>query len=89
VPNQTVDHSPQSSVAATGSNSAEHQSLLHSIQSVLHQIDEEYEREREKLSRTLPDASVKARVLTMLKERHRERREPYIQQLAALQGRAQ
>jgi hypothetical protein len=83
---QTADSSSPIRTASTGRSSAEPQSLL---QSLLKQIDEGYERGHEKLSTTLLDASVKSRVLAMLEVRHRERREPYIQQLAILQGRTQ
>jgi hypothetical protein len=55
--------------------------LLQSVINTLIDIDIAYEREREKLikSRHLP-----SRRLEMLKQQHRERREPYIQQLAVL-----
>jgi hypothetical protein len=60
------------------------QPLVQSLQSVLKQIDDEYERERDRLMRTLPEASVKDRALAMLKARHLERRENYVRELAAL-----
>ena len=58
--------------------------LVQSLQSILKQIDDEYERERDRLMRTLPEASVKDRALGMLKSRHLERRETYARELAAL-----
>jgi hypothetical protein len=60
------------------------QPLVQSLQAVLKQIDDEYERERDRLMRTLPEASVKDRALAMLKSRHLARRENYARELAAL-----
>jgi hypothetical protein len=60
------------------------QPLEHSRQSVLKQIDAEYERERDRLIRTLPQANVDHRALSMLKPRHRTRRKNYVRELAAL-----
>ena len=57
---------------------------MQSLQSVLKQIDDEYERERDRFMRNLPEASVKDRALAMLKSRHLERREIYVRELAAL-----
>jgi hypothetical protein len=66
--------------------SSEQQPLVQSLQSILKEIDDEYERERNRLMRTLPEASVKDRALAMLKVRHLERRENYVRELAALIG---
>ena len=63
---------------------SELQPLVQSLLSVLKQIDDEYERERDRLMRTLPEASVKDRALAMLKTRHLNRRENYVRELAAL-----
>jgi hypothetical protein len=63
------------------------QPLLQSLLATLADLDFDYEKERERLSSTSPDASIKVRALEKLKSRHRERREPYIQQLAILQKR--
>ena len=60
------------------------QPLVQSLQSILKQIDDDYERERDRLMRTLPEASVKVRALGMLESRHLERRETYARELAAL-----
>jgi hypothetical protein len=83
---QTLDGNsgPEAETGDTGPS--ELQPLVQSLQSVLKQIDEEYERERDRLLRTLPEASVKDRALAMLKSRHLERRENYVRELAALQG---
>lgn len=63
------------------------QPLLQSLLATLADLDFDYEQEREKLSSTSPDTNVKSRALEKLRNRHRERREPYIQQLAILQER--
>ena len=63
------------------------QPLLQSLLATLADIDFDYEKEREKLSRISPDTVSGTRALERLKARHRERREPYIRQLAALQQR--
>ena len=63
---------------------SELQPLVQSLQSVLKQIDDEYERERDQLMRTLPEASAKDRALAMLKTRHQARRENYARELSAL-----
>jgi hypothetical protein len=49
-------------------------------------IDMAYERERERLNKSSSDVISKARLLRKLKERHRERRQPLIQHLMALQA---
>jgi hypothetical protein len=51
---------------------------------VLVDLDLEYEREWAVLSRSSLGATLKARLLTKLKEQYRIRRKPYMQQLAAL-----
>jgi hypothetical protein len=61
--------------------------LLQSLLATLADLDFDYEKEREKLSNTSPDTTIKIRALEKLKNRHRERRDPYIQQLAILQKR--
>jgi|EndMetStandDraft_3_1072993.scaffolds.fasta_scaffold135063_2 hypothetical protein len=61
--------------------------LLQSLLATLADIDFDYEREREKLCSNSPNSNIKIRALEKLKARHRERREPYIQQLAVLQQR--
>jgi len=63
------------------------QPLLQSLLATLADLDFDYEKERVKLSTTSPDTNIKIRALEKLKSRHRERREPYIQQLAILQKR--
>ena len=60
------------------------QPLEQSRQSVLKQIDAEYERERDRLIRTLPQANVDHRALSMLQPRHRTRRENYGRKTAPL-----
>ena len=63
------------------------QPLLQSLLATLANIDFEYERERERLSDRTMDMALKARVLEKLEQQHRERREPYVQQLSVLQDR--
>jgi hypothetical protein len=63
------------------------QPLLQNLLSALADIDFDYELEREKLSNAAPDVNLKIKALEKLRARHRERREPYIQQLAVLQQR--
>lgn len=63
------------------------QPLLQSLLSTLADIDFEYERQREKVSRGPTDLNLRIRVLERLKAQHQERRLPYIQQLAILQER--
>jgi len=47
-------------------------------------LDLDYEREREVLSRSPLGATLKARLLTKVKDRYRIRRQPYMRQLAVL-----
>ena len=79
-PEGTSSHKAETSFRG----SSDLQPLVLSLQSVLKQIDDEYERERDYLVRTLPEASVKDRALAMLKTRHLNRRENYVRELAAL-----
>jgi hypothetical protein len=63
------------------------QPLLQSLLGTLADIDFEYERERDTISARTMDAKFKIRLLEKLKQHHRERREPYLQQLAILHER--
>ncbi len=63
------------------------QPLLQSLLATLANIDFEYERERERFSDRTMDMALKVQVLEKLKRQHRERREPYVQQLSVLQDR--
>ncbi|MGF9758276.1 hypothetical protein AAII07_24045 [Microvirga sp. 0TCS3.31] len=83
---QTLDRdsSPEDETSFRGL--AELQPLMLSLQSILKQIDDEYERERDRLMRTLPETSAKDRALAMLQSRHLERRKTYVRELAALIG---
>jgi hypothetical protein len=84
-PEGTSSHEAETSFTGP----ADLQPLVQSLQSVLKQIDDEYERERDHLMRTLPEASVKDRALAMLKACHLTRRENYVRELAALQSNRQ
>jgi len=63
------------------------QPLMQSLLATLADLDFDYEKEREKLDATSPDSSIKIHAIEKLKTRHRERREPYVRQLAILQQR--
>jgi hypothetical protein len=83
---QALDRTSSTKAETSYTGPLELQPLMQSLQSILKQIDDEYERERDHLMRTLPEASVKDRALTMLKSRHHAGRENYVRELAALQG---
>jgi hypothetical protein len=63
------------------------QPLLQLLLATLATIDGEYERECGKHRDRTMDVELKMRLLAKLQQQHRERREPYIQQLAVLQDR--
>ena len=86
---QPLDSASRREAETAFRSPSELEPLVQSLQSVLKQIDDEYERERNRLSQTLPDTCVKDRALAMLKSRHLERRENYVRELAALIGQPQ
>lgn len=61
--------------------------LLQSLLATLADIDFAHECELERLGSGSGDPSVKERVRSTLKAEHRQRREPYVQQVALLEGR--
>jgi hypothetical protein len=63
------------------------QPLMQSLLTTLANIDCEHEREIAKAGRSSAQASFKSHLLAKLKQRHRERREPYVQQIAILKQR--
>ena len=63
------------------------QPLLQSLLGTLADIDFEYERECDQINSRTMDMNLKIRLLEKLKQHHRQRREPYLQQLAILQER--
>jgi hypothetical protein len=63
------------------------QSLLQSLLATLADINFEHERECDQISSCTMDMNLKIRLLEKLKQHHRERREPYLQQLAIVQER--
>ena len=67
-----------------GSPAVEDHPLVRSLRSILKEIDDQYERERQSLIATLPNTSVKDRALAMLESRHHQQRESYSQELAVL-----
>ncbi len=82
-------HSAQSAqqVAQPRMYSPDLQPLLQSLLGTLADIDFEYERERDTISSRTIDRNLKIRLLKKLKQHRRERREPYLQQLAILHER--
>jgi hypothetical protein len=82
-------HSARSAqqLAAPRMYSPDLQPLLQSLLGTLADIDFEYERERDKISSRTIDMNLKIRMLEKLRQHHRERREPYLQQLAILHER--
>jgi hypothetical protein len=67
-----------------GGAAVEDHPLVKSLRSILKEMDDQYERERQSLIATLPNTSVKDRALAMLESRHHQRRESYSQELAVL-----
>jgi hypothetical protein len=65
------------------------QPLMQSLLATLANIDFEYEHEISRVRKSSTESGVKTHLLARLQERHRERRSPYIQQLAALERRIQ
>ncbi len=66
-------------------NSPDLQHTLRALIDTLVDIDLEHERQREYLSKSSLDPASKHRMLKKLGEQHRQRREPYVQQLIARQ----
>jgi hypothetical protein len=75
-------------VPSTRRNSADLQHALRVLIDALVDIDVEHERQREDLSRSTLDPASKHCMLKKLGEQHRQRREPHVRQLIALQERA-
>ena len=63
---------------------SELQPLVQSPQSNLERINDGNERKRDRFIRTLPQANVDHRALSMLKPRHRTRRKNYVRKFASL-----
>jgi hypothetical protein len=83
---QTVDRASYDDIETSFKKPSQLQPLVESLESILKEIDGEYERERDNLSKTLPDTCVKDRALAMLKARHRERRRNYVRELTVILG---
>ena len=84
----------QASAVRTGDDEARRriyspdvQPLLQSLLATLADLDFDYERERERISRSTEDSNLRVRLLRKLADKHRERRDPYIRHLTALQAR--
>jgi hypothetical protein len=78
--NSAVSNNGIGGFAAT----SEDNPLVKSLRSILKELDDQYERERQNLIATLPNTSVKNRALAMLEARHHQRRQNYLRELAAL-----
>jgi hypothetical protein len=61
--------------------------LLQSLLATLADIDFTYESDLEVVQNSATDEVLKRNVIERLQQRHRERREPYIRQITALQRR--
>jgi hypothetical protein len=61
--------------------------LLQSLLATLADIDFAYESDLEVVQNSATDEVLKRNVIERLQQRHRERREPYIRQITALQRR--
>ena len=61
------------------------QSLMQSLLATLANIDFEYEHEIRRVGRSSTEAGVKNYLMERLRERHHERRSPYVRELAALE----
>ncbi len=72
-------------VPSTWRESPDHQHALQVLIDALIDIDLEHERQREHLSKSSLDPALKHRMLKKLGEQHRQRREPYVQQLIVWQ----
>ena len=62
--------------------------LMQSLLATLANLDAEHAHEVGRITRSTAPASLKPHLLAKLTERHRERRAPYVQQLAILNTRA-
>ena len=67
--------------------SPEIQPLLQSLLSTLADIDFAFESDLDVVQSSTTDEILKRKVVGKLREQHRERREPYVRQLAALEDR--
>ena len=63
------------------------QPLFQSLMATLTNMDVEYERERDKIRSSSSASNAKIRAQVTLERHHREKREPYVQQLGVLQDR--
>ena len=70
---------------STWRNSPDLQHALRALIDTLVDIDVEHERQREDLSKSSLDPASKHRMLKKIGEQHRQRREPHVRQLIALQ----
>lgn len=60
--------------------------LLQSLLRTLADIDFEFERDLELIANSTIDETLKQKAVSTLRQRHEERRTPYLREIAALQG---
>lgn len=80
---------PRTELEDTRSQALALKPLYHSLLTTLTNLDFAYEREREELNSSGLTPREQARAQEKLRENYRERRAPYLQQLAILQERMQ
>ena len=73
----------------TGGHLAPAQPLADALRETLASFDHAYEQELERIRLGSSPPAVKDRALHRLQERHRARREPYVQQLAQMRSHAE
>ena len=66
-----------------------YQPLMQSLLATLANIDFEHDHHIARVKKSATETGVKAYLMARLQERHRERRRPYVQQLAVLERRIQ
>ena len=79
---------PEGELLPSHRDASDPKASLPALIDALIDIDVAYERERERLSLSCQDVLSKTRSLKRLREQHQQRRQPLVQQLAALQERA-
>jgi hypothetical protein len=79
---------PESEPLRSRRDASDPKASLQALIDALIDIDMAYEREREQLSQSSLDFLSKTRSLKRLRNQHQQRRQPLVQQLAALQEQA-
>jgi hypothetical protein len=81
------DHENSCSENSIGQCSPSLDPILRSLQSTLAAMDEEYKRERAKVTSDPRHGNLKSHILRKLEQRYQERRLPYVLQLESLNDR--